>query len=187
MRWTWWDWSLSLGPLLPSCEISITYWSAYFPKFCRCYYRQKLTKGRVKICDKQVRRLLWDRRDTPPIFGPGILTQVSPIISGVKSSQAVFIPPDSTRRNIELWILCNVLLCMWYPNHKAVVVKIWRIFQLILAVDLMAFYFTKTRIYFNVDKETSAFGTSGLCPWTPLSPDPMLCPRAVETDRGLWG
>jgi len=43
----------------------------------------------------------------------------------------------STRRNAEMWILCNVLFVgMVTFNHNVVIVKIRCIFQLILAVDL---------------------------------------------------
>jgi len=58
-----------------------------------------------------------------------------------------------TRRNVELWILCNVLFVGMVPfNHKAVMVKIKYIFQVILAVDFMAFILPKCIFYFNADK-----------------------------------
>jgi len=67
------------------------------------------------------------------------------LVLGVKSSCLY-----STRRNVELWILCNVLfvrvLYMVRFNHKDIMVKIRCIFQLILAVDFVAIYFTKTYI-----------------------------------------
>jgi len=49
------------------------------------------------------------------------------------------------------------------------------IFQLILAIDFMAFYFTKTYILFIVDKD---FLGPRLCLWTLLGdfPRPLLCP-----------
>jgi len=112
----------------------------------------------------------------PNIWTGGHYHKCPPVIRGVESSQVVSIPL------VELWILCNVLfLCMAPFNHKAVMVKIRYIFQLILAVDFMAFISPKRTFYFNVDK-ASASGTPyhGLCPWTLLKdlrpPDPMRCP-----------
>ena len=75
-----------------------------------------------------------------------------------------------TRRNAaELWIFCNVLfVCMVLFNHKAVMVKIRCIFQLIFAVDFMTFYFIKTQILLQCWQEAPAYGSG-----TPL---PGLCP-----------
>jgi len=115
----------------------------------------------------QGRWSLWDRGDTSPIFGLGDI----PIIWGVQSSHA-------TRRNVELWILCNVglLFVRIVPfNHKAVMVKIRCIFQLTLAVDFMEFYLTKTHIL----RWQRSFRD------LPMDPAEGLC-HVREEDRRLW-
>jgi len=125
-------------------------------------------------------------RTRPQYLDGGTLSQVSPhyMRSRVKSSCLY-----STRRTVD-FMQCIVLCRPMVPfNHKAVMVKIRYIFQLILAVDFMAFISPKRIFYFDVDKASASVipyqgSVSGPC-WGSCVPQAPWDVRPSHADRSM--